>query len=271
MIVKVIREDTNPKSGVWKIACADFVTAMMAFFLLMWLISSTSENDLKQIAEYFKTPLSAAFSGGETEDTSTIRMHGRDTDLTRRIGSQHRGPPDLESAKKELMLKETRRLEILKDSLEKAIASNPSIRRYRKQLLIDITANGLRIQIVDEKNRPMFDVGSIVLQPYAVEILHAIGKLLNEVPNRISLSGHTDATPYQGSERNYNNWDLSIDRANASRRELIIGGMDPDKVMRVIGLASAVPLDRKDPFDPINRRISIIVMKKEAEKAASRN
>ncbi len=270
IVVKVIRERTVSRSGVWKIAYADFVTAMMAFFLLMWLLSSTSASDLRQIAEYFKTPLMVALSGGETENTSPTRINGGDTDLARQSGMQHR-VPDLDAAKGELALGEARKLGLLKERLERAISSDPSIKKFRKQLLIDITENGLRIQIVDDKNRPMFDVGSTLLQPYAVEILHAIGRLLGDVPNRISLSGHTDATPYQGSERNYNNWDLSIDRANASRRELIAGGMDPEKVMRVIGLASAVPLDRKDPFDPINRRISIIVMKKDAENAVVQN
>ena len=268
IVVKVIRENTVSRSGVWKVAYADFVTAMMAFFLLMWLISSTSENDLKKVAEYFRTPLSVALSGGKTEDESHTVIVGGDKDLTRQVGHVEKSENDLESAKKALKQQEAEKLEQLKASLEQAIDANPSVRKFRKQLLIDITENGLRIQIIDEKNRPMFDLGSTTLQPYAVEILHAIGQVINEVPYRISLSGHTDATPYQGSEKHYNNWDLSIDRANASRRALIEGGMDGDKVMHVLGLASAVPLDKKDLFDSNNRRISILVMTQKAEEAA---
>jgi len=118
---------------------------------------------------------------------------------------------------------------------------------------------------VDEKNRPMFALASAQLQPYTREILREIGKTLNDVPNKISLSGHTDATPYSSGEKGYSNWELSADRANASRRELISGGMDESKVLRVVGLSSAVLLDKEDPFNPINRRISIIVMNKKAE------
>jgi chemotaxis protein MotB len=133
--------------------------------------------------------------------------------------------------------------------------------------MIDITAEGLRIQIVDEKNRPMFNIGSAQLQPYAKEILNEISKVLNDVPNAISLSGHTDATPYSGGERGYSNWELSADRANACRRELVGGGIEDGKVLRVVGLGSAVLFDKTDPGNPINRRISIIVMNKQTEEA----
>ena len=124
---------------------------------------------------------------------------------------------------------------------------------------------------MDAKNRPMFDLGSTVLQPYTKAILDEIGKTLNGVPNRISLSGHTDATPYSGGDKSYSNWELSADRANASRRELIKGGMDANKMLRVVGLASAVPIDKDNPYNPINRRISIIVMNKKTEDAITSN
>ncbi len=161
-------------SGVWKVAYADFVTAMMAFFLLMWLLSSTTESDLRKIAEYFSTPLSVALSGGKTDGQSATTIEGNDTDLTRKSG--HVAGADLASAEKELQRREMERLEQLKKTLEKLIESNPAMSKFRKQLLIDITVDGLRIQIVDEKNRPMFDVGSAELQPYAIEILNEIGK-----------------------------------------------------------------------------------------------
>ena len=162
------------------------------------------------------------------------------------------------------------RLRGLKEKIEAAIDARPTLKQFRHQLLIDITTEGLRIQIVDEQNRPMFALSKAELQPYTREILLEIGKALNDVPNKISLSGHTDATPYVSGEKGYSNWELSADRANASRRALIAGGMDESKVLRVVGLSSAVLFDKKDPFNPINRRISIIVMNKKTEESALR-
>lgn len=131
--------------------------------------------------------------------------------------------------------------------------------------MLDITTEGLRIQIVDEQNRPMFSSAKAELEPYAKQILREIGKMLNGVQNKISLSGHTDAVPYANGDKSYSNWELSSDRANASRRELVAGGMDESKLLRVVGLSSAALFDRENPLNPINRRISIIVMNKQTE------
>ena len=133
--------------------------------------------------------------------------------------------------------------------------------------MLDVTAEGLRIQIVDEQNRPMFTSASDRLQPYTQKILREIGVILNQVDNRVFLSGHTDATPFSGGLGGFSNWELSANRANASRRELIYGGMDPDKVLRVVGMASIVPFDKEDPYNPINRRISIVVLNRDTEQA----
>ena len=155
----------------------------------------------------------------------------------------------------------------MKGRLNKKIDSHGALKQFKNQIKIDITAEGLRIQIADEKNRPMFNIGSAVLQPYAKEILAEIANVLNDVPNSISLAGHTDAAPYSGGDRGYSNWELSADRANACRRQLVVGGIDDGKVLRVVGLGSAVLFDKADPLNPINRRISIIVMNKQAEDA----
>jgi chemotaxis protein MotB len=136
-------------------------------------------------------------------------------------------------------------------------------------LLIDITSEGLRIQIVDEKNRPMFGLSSTEMQPYMRDILKEISTVLNDMPNRISLSGHTDAKVYATGDKNYSNWELSADRANAARRVLVAGGLEDNRLMRVLGLSSAVLLDSEDPMSPINRRISIILLNQRAEDAAS--
>ena len=243
----------------------------MAFFLLMWLLGSTAKGDLNGIAEYFKTPLKVAMAGGSGSGDANTVIPGGGKDLTRQEGQLRKGENDpvtkksMRAAQAELEKAEKARLEELKKRIETAIDNSPTLKQFKNQLLIDITSEGLRIQIVDEKNRPMFALASAQLQPYTREILREIGKTLNDVPNKISLSGHTDATPYSSGEKGYSNWELSADRANASRRELISGGMDESKVLRVVGLSSAVLLDKEDPFNPINRRISIIVMNKKAE------
>ncbi len=263
--------------GAWKIAYADFVTAMMAFFLLMWLLGSTAKGDLEGISEYFKTPLKVAMAGGSGAGDSSSVIKGGGTDLTRRNGQVKKGDIDpssktynLEAAKAQVAKAEADRLQSLKSKIESVIEVNPLLKKYKNQLLLDITSEGLRIQIVDEQNRPMFPVARAELQPYTKDILNVIGMVLNEVPNKIGLSGHTDSTPYP-SDAGYSNWELSADRANASRRELVRGGLGDDKVLRVVGLASAAPLDRTDPFNPINRRISIIVMNKRTEEAVQRD
>lgn len=265
--------------GAWKIAYADFVTAMMAFFLLMWLLGSTTSGDLKGIAEYFSTPLKVALSGGSGSGDATSILTGGGQVITRTAGQVKAGenPPDKKkinenvSEQQALRLareKEAKKLQELKAGIERVIQGNPSLQKFKKQILLDITTEGLRIQIVDEQNRAMFQTGSAQLEPYTKEILHEIGRMLNDVPNKISLSGHTDAAAYSAGGKGYSNWELSADRANASRRELILGGMAEDKIVRVVGLSSAVLFNKEDPLSPSNRRISMIVMNKEAEEAA---
>jgi chemotaxis protein MotB len=211
-------------------------------------------------------------SGGSGSGDSSSIVKGGGTDLTRSVGQVKNGA--VEETKKTLNLdasrakkdvEEAARLKEIKEKLEKAIASNPKMSQFKKQLKIDITSEGLRIQIIDDKNRPMFDSGGAVMKPYTRDIMREIGKTLNELPNRISLSGHTDAVAYFGGDAGYSNWELSADRANTSRRELVAGGLEDGKILRVVGLGSAIPFDKDDPNSPVNRRISIIVMNKKAE------
>ncbi|MCL6555665.1 MAG: flagellar motor protein MotB [Burkholderiales bacterium] len=275
IIVKRVKKAAHGHhGGAWKIAYADFVTAMMAFFLLMWLLGSTTKAQREGIAEYFKAPLKISMSGGSGAGDASSVIKGGGMDLSRKTGQvektdtpQKKKTVNLEAARAEQERLERQRLESLKAKLEQLIESNALLKQFKRQLLIDITSEGLRIQIVDEQNRPMFNVGSAVMQPYARQILAEIAKVLNDVPNTISLSGHTDATPYSGGERGYSNWELSADRANAARRELVAGGIAEGKILRVVGLASAVPFDKDNPYNPINRRISIIVMNKRTEEA----
>jgi chemotaxis protein MotB len=280
IVVKRIKKvEAGHHGGAWKIAYADFVTAMMAFFLLMWLLGSTSLGDLKGVSEYFKTPLYVALSGGASIGDSTSIIKGGGQDLTRSEGQIKKGetPPekkilDLKAVQQEVLrierLQEIEKLKALKAGIEAMIESNVNLRKFKNQILIDLTTEGLRVQIVDEKNRPMFKSGSDQLEPYTKEILREIGKMLNDVPNKVSLSGHTDGAAYIGGGKGYGNWELSADRANASRRELIAGGMAEEKIIRVVGLSSAVLFNKEDPLNPVNRRISLIVMNKKAEDAA---
>jgi chemotaxis protein MotB len=279
IIVKRIKKGGHAHhGGAWKIAYADFVTAMMAFFLLMWLLGSTTKGDLNGISEYFKTPLKVAMQGGSGSGDSSSVIPGGGKDLTRKEGQVKLSDDptvskktfNLTAAKAELERQENERLQKLKEKIEAKIESNPVLSKYKKQLLLDFTNEGLRIQIVDEQNRPMFALASAQLQPYTREILQEIGVVLNDVPNKIGLSGHTDSTPYF-TDAGYSNWELSADRANASRRALVAGGLLDTKILRVVGLASAAHLDRLDPFNPINRRISIVVMNKRTEESISRD
>jgi chemotaxis protein MotB len=274
IVIKRIKKGGAHHGGAWKIAYADFVTAMMAFFLLMWLLGSTTKGDLKGIADYFATPLKVALKGGSGSGDSSSVIQGGGEDLTRTHGQHKRGEIqspkkaiNLQALKADLERKEKEKLQDLKRKIEKAIEANPGLVPYRNQLLLDITPEGLRIQIVDEKNRPMFDLSSAELKPYMRDILREIGKVLNEVDNRISLSGYTDATPFAGGDKGVGNWELSANRANASRRELIAGGMAEAKVLRVVGGASTLLFDKQDPFNPVNRRISIVVLNKRTEQA----
>ena len=244
VVKKIKKGGGGAHGGAWKIAYADFVTAMMAFFLLMWLLGSTSQGDLNGIAEFFQNPLKVAMGGGSGSGDSSSLIPGGGKDLTATHGQVKKG--DIEAEKKTINLQrlkedferqEKTKLESLKGELEALINASPALSQFKNQLLLDLTTEGLRIQIVDEKNRPMFDLASSDVKPYTRVILREIGLALNKVDNRISLSGHTDAQPYAGGDRGFGNWELSTNRANASRREMVAGGMDDAKIMRVVGLA----------------------------------
>lgn len=232
--------------GSWKIAYADFVTAMMAFFLLMWLLSSTSQSDLKGIADYFNRPLQALFTQGPGATATTAPQTASENG--RQSGKS-----------------EDQQLQDLKLRLETLIDRSPKLKAFKNQIKIDITSEGLRIQILDDQNRPMFDKGDAVLKPYTKDILDQIAPALNAVPNHISIAGHTDSLPYHGMLDGYSNWELSSERANAARRELQQAGMNPGKVLQIRGLADALPFLKNDPANPANRRISIVLLNAQAE------
>ncbi len=231
IIKKVKKGGHGAHGGAWKIAYADFVTAMMAFFLLMWLLGSTSEGDKKGIADFFNAPLKVALlNGGSGSGDSSHVLKGGGTDLTRSNGQVKRGDIEaprstlnLQALKAEQRRADRARLEALKQKLMEKIAAEPKLAAVKGQIRLDMTRDGLRIQIVDENNQPMFDSGSAIVRPTMRDVLRDIGAVLAEVSNPLTLEGHTDAQPFGMGGRGYSNWELSSDRANASRRELLAG------------------------------------------------
>lgn len=261
--------------GAWKVAFADFATAMMAFFLLLWLLEAATPKQIKAVSGYFSDPTAfmqggspyAVDLGGGLKDDEYA---GDSPEETPESAPDSRGLKIDEQTVEEMAQEiEARKMEELKRTLEARIEANPELVKFKDQIIMEVTRDGLQIQIVDKDSRPMFDSGSAVIKSYMKDILVALAETIGTVPNRVSLSGHTDAQQFVDSP-DYSNWELSADRANASRRELIAGGMSPEKMLRVVGLSSAVMFDKADPFSPFNRRISIIVMNKKAEDAITR-
>ncbi|WP_202843539.1 flagellar motor protein MotB [Luteimonas saliphila] len=258
--------------GAWKVAYADFVTAMMAFFMVMWLVATMPQEQLGGIAEYFKNP--SAVEGRAASMAPGSNGPGGAGDAPIRMFDHVRKPPqagpsgDPAAAQRAGDELDRRNLEALKRALEEAVASSQALAPFKDQLLIDITPEGLRIQIVDAHNRPMFDLGSPMLKDYTRAILFELAGYFNRVENRVAISGHTDTAPYSG-RTGYSNWELSAERANAARRALVAGGLAEEKLSRVVGLSSSVPFDRTDPGSPVNRRISIVVLNSAAERNAA--
>jgi chemotaxis protein MotB len=260
--------------GAWKVAYADFVTAMMAFFMVMWLVTAVDKETRAAMFEYFKNPsmeegksvkAAPGQMGPGGASTAVINMGGGlDAMKTREQKKPLSGDELTRLARQE----ERAKLQQLMDDLKKAIEQSATLQPFKNQLLLDITSEGLRIQIVDAQNRPMFDLGSSQLKDYTTVILRELTSYLNSVPNHVSVTGHTDTTPF--ARKGFSNWDLSADRANAARRALETGGLMPDKIARIVGLSSSVLFNPENPRDPANRRISIIVMTKEAEEAAKK-
>ena len=231
--------------GAWKLAYADFVTAMMAFFLLMWLLGSTDEVTKRGISEYFQDPYEASrVDKGKVPTLDEI---------------------DPTQMDKQAEQEDKMHLEALKIKIEKMIKESEKLSEFKDQIQLTTTPEGLRVQIVDDKKTPMFKLGSSEAAPQIRLILKALAPVINGLPNKITINGHTDATPFQKKSKQYTNWELSSERANAARFELSQGGYDEKKILRISGLSDSIPQNIKDPLDPMNRRISIIVMNRKTE------
>ncbi len=277
IIVKRVKKvAAGHHGGAWKIAFADFATAMMAFFLVMWLMSSATPEQKRAISGYFQDPI------GFTESASpyVIDLGGTPTpapdrtlnDVVDPAQQQTQAKPEAEQVETFSEQAETfaeqldrERLDLLLQELQNKVDENPELTRFKDQILLEITQDGLRIQIMDAANRPMFALGSAQLQPYFEDILLAMADTIRAVPNKISISGHTDAKPYSGRGE-FGNWELSAGRANAARRALVAGGYPEEQLARVVGYASSALFDREDPLNPVNRRIDILVLTKRAQR-----
>ena len=270
IIKRVKRYGAGHHGGAWKIAFADFATAMMAFFLVLWLMTAATPEQKIAIGGYFKDPIGFSESG----TPYTIDLGGTpDLAPENTLNPEEKKEPvpdkikiDADQIQGMAEQVEKERLELLLQELQNKVEENPQLKKFKDQLLFEITPDGLRIQVMDAENRPMFDVGSARLKPYFEDILLAMADTIAAVPNKISISGHTDAMPYAGTG-DYGNWELSANRANAARRTLVAGSYPDSQVARVVGYASSVLFDKAHPNNPVNRRIDIVVLTKKAQQA----
>ena len=290
IVIKKIVKGGGHHGGAWKVAYADFVTAMMAFFLLLWLLGISDEAMRGGISDMFRNPSPLIGPGGAS--TSMIKLggtkeipHGDGEKLSKQAKIEQMEDvisDDSENKDEEERLKEKQKekdkvvLDQLLIKLKETIENSDMLKDFKDQLLLEVMPEGLRIQIIDKEKRPMFSSGSEKLKPYTRVILHEVAKTIaKHADNKISITGHTDVSAFgkgiieyetvdgEVLRKQYSNWELSADRANAARRELIKGGMPKEQIGRVVGLSSTVLFDKENPKSPINRRISIIVMNKE--------
>jgi chemotaxis protein MotB len=308
IIIKKIKKGGHAghHDGAWKVAYADFVTAMMAFFLLLWLLNVTTDVQKRGIADYFDPTLASKSTsgaggvlGGKTigapgsesvsltqpnfDISRTSLRQPIDSDDNDNSGSPSSDQSDdgapksqtekpkkltVEELEQQLAENEQKRFEEAKAALQQAVKEVPELRALANNLMIDETPEGLRIQIVDQDKTPMFPLGSAEMLDPAKKLMSLITEVIKKLPNKISITGHTDSTQYAFSAK-YTNWELSADRANASRREFLADGLSPDRIDRVVGVADQEPLDKKDPAAPHNRRISIVLLRENTDKLAS--
>mgnify|MGYP003644802672 CR=1 FL=1 len=252
--------------GAWKIAYADFITAMMAFFLLMWLLSMLNKYQLEGMAEYFRRPLKDAIA--QKSDSKHDKVKTQESSTTDKLVKDEAKKTDevkpAVSKEEAAKLQAKKQSEAIRNDLMKQLQSNPEISQYKNMLNFKVTSQGLKIEMKDIENQPMFSSGKTDFAEYASTVLSWLSEAMNQYPNRVMIVGHTDSRPIQGDD-SYTNWELSADRANATRRELINHGMANEKVVRIVGMADVDKLETAaTSYDPSNRRIEIVVLSDDA-------
>ncbi|MBN2647006.1 MAG: flagellar motor protein MotB [Thiotrichales bacterium] len=263
IIIKRIKKCPHgAHGGAWKIAFADFMTAAMAFFLMLWVLGGTNDEEMKAMAEYFRDPSVIESSPATLVESENA---GRPTDAVIDMGGYQDAPKGTEGEQDGAdKAAEQAEMEALKQEIEERVAANEVLSPLQEQLKIEITPNGLQVQILDDRKRPMFGTGVDLPKDYAAKLLKEVGSVLAKTDKKISIAGHTDSSGYHSSSE-YTNWELSADRANAARRLLLEGGVQAGDLAQVVGMADTVPFDKENPYNPRNRRISIIVLNEEAE------
>ncbi|WP_374371850.1 flagellar motor protein MotB [Dongia sp.] len=285
IIKRIKKSGGGHHGGAWKVAYADFVTAMMAFFLLLWLLSSTTEEQKKGLSDYFTPTIaiseqssSVTVMDGQPQVMETMsgaaaaqaEIEGEDEEAAAGAGGEADGTApettedgsqaiDAAKAAEALRAEEAARFEKVKEQIKQVIAQTPDLSGLEDNLLVDQTPEGLRIQLLDKDKESMFASGSATMVQRSQQLLGLVAQAVKDMPNKLAISGHTDATPYVGTDGR-SNWELSSDRANAARRVLVQGGVDPAKVQTVVGRAETEPFLKENPADPQNRRISIVLL-----------
>lgn len=278
IIVKKIKKSDGHHGGAWKVAYADFVTAMMAFFLLLWLLNVSTDEQREAISSYFdpthpKVSSAESGAGGVLGGLSMQPKGSMATavqPITMQRPSQQRmqgkqlTPKEAaeEAAKEKKRKEEEAEFKKVENQIRQAIQESPELKKLQENLLIDMTPEGLRIQIIDKDGEPMFPSGSAQMFQKMRDLVRMIADVIMDVPNELSLRGHTDSVPY-ASGATYTNWELSTDRANAVRRAFLEDGIPKARLNNVQGKADREPLIEDNPADPRNRRISIILLKEE--------
>lgn len=294
IIIKRIKKGAHGHhGGAWKVAYADFVTAMMAFFLLLWLLNAVTEEQLQGIADYFapstastsqsgaggmlggtavgqgamsSTATTPSFSLslppptiGQGGEAVTDPKEGGDDGGFQGQDGQAQGLTEQQIIASNAQ-RENQRFDKAEEALKQAINSIPELRKLADSLMVDNTPEGLRIQIVDQDGLSMFPKGSSDMYGHTRAMLDLVGRVVKQLPEKISISGHTDAIPFQG-QSNYGNWELSADRALATRRALLASGVPDARVDRVVGRGEIDPIVTEDPKNPRNRRITIVLLR----------
>ncbi|MBP5856799.1 OmpA family protein [Marivibrio halodurans] len=283
ILVKKIKIEGGGHGGAWKVAYADFVTAMMAFFLLLWLLNATTEEQMNGISQYFAPSsvaqsdqgLGQAMAGLQVAAEGAMRSDSARPSISVAIpsfGEEEAGENDGEtrdsideenvnSGQASADFEEQQMLDEAMARIKQSVLDSPEMADLQQNLMLENTAEGLRIQILDQQDKPMFEEGTDQLTRRAVRLLALIGSIVATLPNDITITGHTDATPPPGGDPNYTNWELSADRAASSRQWLVDAGLADRQVAIVAGKGDSEPILREDPNDPTNRRISILIVR----------
>ncbi len=289
IVIKKIVKGGGHHGGAWKVAYADFVTAMMAFFLLLWLLNVSTDEQREAISNFFDPThptvsqresgaggvlggLTMATEGAMTSNVQPIatptptgsagNVPNTKKNKNLKGGAPEEGISELEKAKEKLRQQEQERFKKAENALKEAIENNPDLQNIKDNILIDQTPEGLRIQVIDKDDNPMFATGSAQMFEKTEKLFREVAAIIKEQPNDLSIRGHTDSAPY-GAGATYTNWELSADRANSSRRVLLDSDFPAERVHDVVGKADTEPLIPEDPRADSNRRVSIILLKEE--------